>query len=254
MGLYDGLQNAEIGEGGRYLGDLGVGRFSLRVIRMLAKQSRKSGLMTIAELEVIESSNPSEPLGQKVGWAQSHREIEIADRAIKEFVAALLGYYWPDDKERIKAELNPRVVQLMEQAVGPANIFAGKCVTSDNYEKITQRNNKRIVLPRWSPFEGEEPPARVESAPAAPAYAPPGPNFGPTYQPPHPAFMPTQQPAAPANVYPPKGPPMPAYAGAPVPPWSPPPESAYVPPEYRTPAPTPPQPVWDPARGWVLPR
>ena len=177
MSYYSGMENAEIGEGGRYIGKLGVGRFSFRVIRALAKKTRRSGDCTIVELELIESCNPVETLGQKITWLQKHSDRDMLLKNLKSFCVALFGYYYPDDKERIEKEISPHVVGLWDRAISQENFFCGKCITSDNYDHTTKETKQDMVLPRGSPFDGEAPPARVE--PAAPAYGPPAGGYVP---------------------------------------------------------------------------
>jgi hypothetical protein len=171
---YAGMDRAEIGEGGgKYISKLGVGRFSFRIIRALMKSTRRSGDQTIVELELIESSKPNEPLGQKVAWFQPHSNKDMLLKNLKTFAAAALGYYYPDDKDRIERELSPHVVDLWVRATSPENILCGKCITSDNSEYTTRDTKEERIIPNWSPFEGVEPPAYAQ--PVYPPAGPPGP-------------------------------------------------------------------------------
>ena len=53
---------APIFERGNYFNP---GRYKLRLLRCLSKQTQKSGMAFIAEFEVLESDNPAHPIGSK---------------------------------------------------------------------------------------------------------------------------------------------------------------------------------------------
>lgn len=176
MGLFDGLKDAPIFEQGNYFG---VGIYDVRVVRCLVKQTYRSGLGFIAELEVLSSNNPAHAVGSKGSWFQGiSKNQATAFGAIKEFVAALYGFDAKADAQRIKTELEPHIEALMNEAVGPNNTFAGRPVHLETFMKKTREKGLDFTVHRWTPYKGEEPPAFVARPPAAPTYggyAPPPP-------------------------------------------------------------------------------
>lgn len=148
-GLWDGLEDAEVGEGGNYLG---LGIFDIEVVRCLVKKRRAKGLAFIAELRLLTSTNPDQQAGSQVAFFQGMDDKEIAFRAIKEFMAAICGLRPREDKERIKHELDPQIKQLTAMAVGPQNALAGRRAHVETYKKTTVKNKKEIILPRWFPY------------------------------------------------------------------------------------------------------
>lgn len=227
MGLFDGLKDAQIFEQGNYFG---VGIYDVRVIRCIVKQTYRSGLGFIAELEVLSSNNPAHAVGSKGTWFQSLTKNQAtAFSAIKEFVAALYGFDIKADAQRIKLELEPHIEALMNEAVGPNNTFAGRCVHLETYVKKTREKGLDFTVHRWTPYRGEEPPAFV-----AP---PPHGSYAPT--PLAPPSRPSASPTPPATSY---GPP--AYA-PPAPPVQAPPHAPAAPPV----------PVWNAStQSWEIPR
>lgn len=260
MGLFDGLKDAQVFEGGNYLG---LGIYDLEVIRCLVKPSRASGMVFIAELRVLSSTNQAQPPGVTVGFVQKMQDQAIAFAAIKEFVVALMGFDMKEDKERIVRELDPQIGALTDAAIGPQNIFAGRRIHAETYEKETKTRKIKIVLPRWSPYAGEQASARSSNifgtpAAPAPAHLPPPPAPA-AYQPPPQGIVQPAPSRLPA--YPPQGPSMPTYPGGPPPAWNAPPPEVYIPPDYRQPPPASPAPppgaapTWNPAtQRYEMPR
>jgi hypothetical protein len=232
-GLFAGLKDAPIFTQGNYL-DVGI--YDVRIIRCLVKQTQRSGIGFIAELEILTSTNPKHSPGTTASWFQGLTKNQAtAFGAIKEFVVALYGLDPKADGERIKAEVEPNIEAIMNAAVGVQNILAGRCVHLETFTKKTREKGLDFTVHRWTPFEGDEPPP-MAAPPEPPRLVPPTSPWGQP-QGPVSAGLQAAQYGAPPAAWPPT-PPQPAAWGAP------PPRSA-----------APPQPVWNPAtNSWVLPR
>ena len=114
MGLWDGIESAEIFERGNYV----VGGFNgvVMVMRTLGKETRSSGLAFIVELKVMSTNLPEEhPVGQKATWFQKMTDKSVAFPAIAAWAAACAGYQ-PHEKERIKADVFPHLRETMKHA------------------------------------------------------------------------------------------------------------------------------------------
>jgi hypothetical protein len=196
MGLWDGLKSAQVFEKGAYLGP---GTYDAEIVRILTKQTQKSGLGFIVELKVINSNNPEHKPGSKASWFQSMKSPPQAFAAIKEFVAAVLGIP-AKEKDRLAAEIDPIIEKLMDRLTGAENAFGpqgddpGRMVHVETFMKKTQRGGD-FTVHAWSPYTGglpraglfmaEPPPlhglARSAQALAAPQPPPPPvPRWDPT--------------------------------------------------------------------------
>ena len=116
MGLYDGINSAELFERGRYLP--GGFRGKLRVLRTMTKETRAKGPGFIVEFEVIESNlaAPEQfPPGAKCTWFVKLANKDTAFPAIKAFVAALCGFQ-VHQKQEIETNVSPRLQQIVETA------------------------------------------------------------------------------------------------------------------------------------------
>lgn len=278
--LWAGLRNAQVFERGNYLG---VGVYDARVIRCLVKQTQRSGLGFIVEVEILTSTNMSHQPGTTATWFQSMKNQATAFSAIKEFVVALHGYNAKQDEAKIKNDLEPYIEQLIDNATGQNNSFAGKCIHLETFMIKTREKGNDFTVHRWTPFEGVAPttpvpmPSPINQTPATPpgtglpvrpfgthdraplpasaAFAPPQQFGAPQGAPPGYAPQAPYAPHGPPPGYAPQGTP-PGYAtqGAP-PPYTPPPQGP--PPGYAPqmapqtpPQATPPPIVWN-GQGWV---
>lgn len=231
MGLWDGIQNAQIFDKGSFFGE---GMYDVEILRCLTKQTQRSGLAFIAECRVINSNNPGDPIGQTRTWFQSMKNLSVAHSAIKEFAAAVLGFDPKTEKQRIDAELGQKLPAILDGVTGQQNAFAGRVVHLETFITKTREKGTDFTVHRWSPAEGDayETAALMGHAPSAAAppittYAPtpapapaPAPAFPNGYAPPQAYAAPAPQPANAAQFAPP---PMQAAVGAgapPVPVWN----------------------------------
>lgn len=247
------IGTAPIFERGNYFNP---GRYKLRLLRCLSKQTQKSGIAFIAEFEVLESDNPAHPIGSKGTYFVKMAQQQQAFSNILEMMAAVLGFDITNKEHvtQIDQQLRPQLAGLMTalETQGTA-VLGGRETTSVECRiKLTQRNTE-FTLHTWSPWApapGWQPvptpavaqmPQRTAAQPAAapqgypaayapPAFAPPAlPQAAPpAYAPPQapPGYVPPQAPPG----YAPQGAPPQAPYGAPamppagvLPPWMGPP-------------------------------
>jgi hypothetical protein len=231
------IGTAPVFERGNYLSP---GRYKLRLLRCLSKQTQKSGMAFIAEFEVLESDNPTHPIGSKGTYFVKMANPQQAHSNIFELVIAVLGFDItnPAHMEQVNREMRPQLAGLMTalEAQGTAVLGGRDTVSVECRVKLTQRGTE-FTLHTWSPWTpapGWQPaptpatasmPQRTAAQPAAAPQGYPSAYGGapPVYAPP--AFAPPAlAPQAPA--YPQAAPPVyapqaapPAYGLAAPPPW-----------------------------------
>lgn len=273
VNMFAGLKDAQVFERGNYFQQ---GVYDVRVVRCIHKQTYRSGMGFIVELEVVTSNNPAHEPGSTGSWFQNMSKNQAtAFGAIKEFLAALHGF---DPKsEAFKTQLEPHIERIAAEAVSPANSLMGKPIHLETFITKTREKNTDFTVHKWSPYTGPALPAMTPRAlPTAPAQgqpaafggAPPGfpspavvpgttiPGFAPQGI----GFVPQGSPTGPAPQGPPPGfgnhfPAPPGFAPQGVPPGfapqGPPPGFA---PQAPRPAAGPPTPILDPVTGqWRLP-
>lgn len=117
MGLFSGIGNAPIFDRGTYFQP--NGKYRLKVVKLLAKDTRNSGLAFIAEFEVLESNHAEDPIGAKRTWFQSLTKKDIGYPAVKEFMMYLLAV------ERHDKEAFQDFEQNLETILEDATSFEG---------------------------------------------------------------------------------------------------------------------------------
>jgi len=157
MGLFDGIGNAEIFERGRFFPPGFSG--GLRVKKTLAKQTRKSGLAFIVELEVIRVDQPGAEdhelspvrVGEKRTWFQKMSDQDVAFPSIKAWAAAMAGYS-PSDKDAIDEEVSPHLSELLDAATGNPtdNDFIDQDVDLVTLPHTTQKGHD-FTIHNWEP-------------------------------------------------------------------------------------------------------
>jgi hypothetical protein len=226
------IGSAPIFERGNYFNP---GRYKLRLLRCLSKQTQKSGVAFIAEFEVLESDNPAHPIGSKGTFFVKMQNAQQGFSNILEMMVAILGFDIsnPEHLRQIETQLKPQLAQLMTALeTQGTTVLQGRETVSVECRIILTKANKEFTLHVWAPWTpppGWQPaptpavaqmPQRTAAQPAAapqgypPAYAPPAfappalapqPQQAPAYpqQPQQPAFAPYGQPGMP-----PAGPPQ----------------------------------------------
>lgn len=158
MGMFEGIEDAEIFERGKYV--KGGFRGVVEVTKTIAKQTLKSGVAFIVELRVVETNMPADhPIGSKATWFQKMTDKTVAFPAIKEWAAALAGYE-KHEKDEIDEEVAPHLAKTLDNATeNPTdNDFVG-CLVRLETEQIKTRNERDFTRYDWSPYnEVEEEP------------------------------------------------------------------------------------------------
>ena len=202
------LGQAPIFERGNYFNP---GRYKLRLLRCLSKQTQKSGIGFISEFEVLESDNPAHPIGSKGTYFVKMAQQQQAFSNVKEMLAAILGFDVTNREHlaQFEREVSPQLGNIMTalESQGTAVLQGRETVSVECRIKMTQRNTE-FTLHTWSPWTpapGWQPnptPAMAQmpqrTAVAAPqgypaAYAPPA--FAPPALAPQPAYAPQAVPA-----------------------------------------------------------
>lgn len=219
------IGTAPIFERGNYFNP---GRYKLRLIRCLSKQTQKSGVAFITELEVLESDNPAHPIGSKGTYFVKMANPQQGFSNILEMMAAFLGFDItnPEHVRQIDQQLRPQLAGLMTalESQGPA-VLQGRDTVQVECRVTLTKAGREFTLHVWSPWtphQGWQPvatptvasmPQRTATQPAAtpqgypPAYGGTPPAFTP------PAFAP---PALPAQYAPPQQAPMQGYSPQPM--------------------------------------
>ena len=153
MGLFEGIEDAEIFERGKYLA--GGFRGVLECQRTIAKETIKSGLGFIVEFNVIETNMPdAHPIGSRCTWFQKMSDKTVAWPAIKVWAAAMSGY-GAHQKEEIEREVSPALKGLLNAATSsPAdNDLVGIRVCVET-EQVKTKNDKDFTRHTWAPYQG----------------------------------------------------------------------------------------------------
>jgi hypothetical protein len=151
MGLWSGVNDADVFERGKYMKDGFIGK--VRIKRTLAKETRKVGLAFIVELEIVTSNMEEHPVGSKGTWFQKMTDKAVAFPAVKGFVTALFGYQ-PHQKEEIDADVAPNLEAILDHACQSEddNHLTNMIV---NLECVKIQTQKGFDFTRydWSPAE-----------------------------------------------------------------------------------------------------
>lgn len=140
MGMFDGIEKVSSTQGGAWLQP---GQHLFKINALKQPPNLRAGLCFIAELEVVESSNPDYSPGQSVSWIRNvtkHKEMALAD--IKAFLAATAGI----DEESVDSN-------GADEAVGPGQPFAGFLVRCEAFNRPT-RDGGEFTRTLWSHYEG----------------------------------------------------------------------------------------------------
>lgn len=148
MGVFDGLRNATVFERGAFLTP---GIYDLTIERCLVKQTRKSGDGFIVEFAIDTSSGEgANAAGSKASWFQKLSDKNVAFGAIKEFVYAAMGFDYAKDKERIAKEIDPKIEEIMQEAISDKNPMRGLKIRCQVNMKKTLKGGDFSVH-TWSP-------------------------------------------------------------------------------------------------------
>lgn len=150
MGLFSGIEKAEISEKGKYISPGFVGK--MRVRRTLAKDSIKSGLAFIVEFDVLESNHDDHPVGSSATWYQKMMDKTVAFPAIKAFVAAASGVNLGD--REAMAEINAEMESILDEATTneTSNALVGQEVKLETFSTKTKKGHD-FTRHNWLPAD-----------------------------------------------------------------------------------------------------
>jgi len=164
MGLFDGIDQAEVFERGRYLPP--EFRGVLEVKRTISKETKRSGIGFIVEFEVVSVERSGKPdhelspviVGQKRTWFQKMSDKTVAFPAVLAWAAGVAGYE-AHDKAKIEEEVASGLGDILNHATdNPAdNDFVGALVAVET-SQITTRNDREFTRHDWIPHEDPEEP------------------------------------------------------------------------------------------------
>lgn len=137
MGLFSGIDKAEISEKGKYIAPGFVGK--LRVRRTLAKDSIKSGLAFIVEFDVLETNLDEHPVGSSATWYQKMTDKTVAFPSIKAFVAAASGVHM-GDRDAMQ-EISQEMEDILDEATTNEtdNALVGQEVRVETFSTKTKK-------------------------------------------------------------------------------------------------------------------
>lgn len=125
MGMFDGIEKVSSSQSGAWLLP---GQHLLKIHALKNPDNLRSGRCFIAEMEVVESTNPEYTKGQSVSWIRNvtkHKEMALAD--IKAFLAALAGCE--------ETEIDNKGA---DAAVSEKQPFAGALIKCEAFNKPTK--------------------------------------------------------------------------------------------------------------------
>jgi len=212
---WNGIGSAPIFERGTYFNP---GRYKLKLLRCLSKETQKSGTAFIAEFEVMESDNPAHQIGSKATFfvkMGSVQDKQVGFSNILEMMAAILGFDVKNAAHvsQIDREVRPTLAAMMTaletQGTG---VLQGREFVSVECRVTLTRQQREFTLHTWSPWRPTQdwrptPTPAVATMPqrsAQPQQQMSAPPFASAALPQQ-AYPPAQAPQQP--VYPPQYPP-----------------------------------------------
>lgn len=175
MGMFDGLENAQVFEKGKNLPEDGA--FLVRIVRIEAPPNLRKGPAYIAGFTVEEATPvDSAILGTEYRWYQGFQsQPEAAQGAVLEFLTALAGFTM---KEPGADVIRGQASALAKASCGAANPFAGMVVHVNTFVRPIKGGpnaGKPFTVHQWRPAvalcQGQA--ERMLAALSGSAYAPP---------------------------------------------------------------------------------
>ncbi len=151
--LFAGARDVKLFENGSYLTDGFVG--VLEIERCLVKDTRASGTMYFAEMKIVESNLPNEPVGARRSWAQKMLDKQMAFANIKRFCMAASGI---DPRDASKAEeiaqFDANCEQIMTESDHKhGNIFGGVKIRVRTEKKAKKnKEGETFTLYTFEPY------------------------------------------------------------------------------------------------------
>lgn len=152
---FDGMNQGQAYSKGSYFNAEdsaeGPGSYLCKVNDMLVKNTQRSGVAVIVELEVVGSTNPKVAVGVKRGWVQTLKDRSIAFANLIEFLAAVSGLDANDSQQLaiINTQLAPQSQGMLEDACKNKTLNGRFVVvtTSIHVTKKSQRVTRYVFSP-----------------------------------------------------------------------------------------------------------
>jgi hypothetical protein len=146
--MFAGIESAEIFKTGKYLPAGFRGR--IKVAKVLTKQTIKSGLCFIIEMQIVQSNLPEAEPGSTWTWLVKMVNPTTAFPAIKSWAAACAGY--ASDDPAIETEVAPNLAAELDSACKSpdANSFVGCEVTLETVN-VTTTKGMQFTKHLWAP-------------------------------------------------------------------------------------------------------
>lgn len=177
LGLWAGMENANVYENGVYLTP---GIYDLEIIRCIDKMTREKGPAFIAEAEVLSSTNPEHPVGSKRTWYQKMVDLNVGQGAIGGF---LFGIFDLDNVPARKTDFWPYMGRFMPRVVGPENVLSGLMVHVRCTQITTVKKGQPFTKHDWEAFDyagmGLPAPSWDEVRDSPPQFVAPAPGLYP---------------------------------------------------------------------------
>jgi len=144
---FAGLTLANVSGSGNYL-DSDGGEYVLKIDNVIYRDNlQNGGQALIVDFEVIESTNPKDPVGAKRNWFQSKNTS--FGGAVLEFLYAILRVDYQVDLKTAEV-VKQKSPDLMTAALGGG--FNGKLVRCKTRHKMTKVAKKDFTQHTWKPF------------------------------------------------------------------------------------------------------
>lgn len=154
MGIWDGIENAQITKRGKYLP--AGHNFTLLIKKCDLITTRDKGDAFVVDFEVVESTDPNTPVGAERNWYQSTTDKNVFQGAVKLFVAAVYGYDYSTMKDRFDREVGPSLAAIAEASLfkdgAGKNALAGQRVKVSTVEVTTVKRQQKFTRHDWAPF------------------------------------------------------------------------------------------------------
>lgn len=144
MSLFDGIEDAQVGQGGVYFLP---GKYLVKVLKCITLKSRKREDLFIVECEILESDVPERKPGTKASWIVNFKQ-DAALGNIKGFIAAANGID-PGNESAVNEQVN---MDICEYVVSDENPLAGTPVGLVCVNKKT-RAGSDFTLHMWEPTQ-----------------------------------------------------------------------------------------------------
>lgn len=144
MGLFSGIGEAQVGQGGVYFLP---GEYIVEIVKCFTMRSRKREDLFIAECLIHESTNPERRPGSKASWVVNFKQ-DAALGNIKGFIAACNGIS-PSNQKAVDEAVDE---ESCEYAVDDDNPLAGTRLALSAVNKLT-RAGTDFTLHLWEPCD-----------------------------------------------------------------------------------------------------